>query len=120
MKASDRDQILFLEDMERAMLRVQEYISDLFFEDFEADNKTTDAVIRNFEIIGEAAKNVSADLKQRYPEVPWQEMYVLRNRVSHEYFGVDYEIIWRIANHYLPANLGDIQKIIAREKNLLI
>jgi len=45
------------------MLRVQEYISDLFFEDFEADNKTTDAVIRNFEIIGEAAKNVSTDLK---------------------------------------------------------
>ena len=56
MKTSDRDQVLFLEDMERAMLRVQEYISDLYFDDFENDNKTTDAVIRNFEIIGEAAK----------------------------------------------------------------
>ncbi len=118
MKASERDQILFLEDMERAILRVQEYISDMYFEDFEEDTKTIDAVIRNFEIIGEAAKNVSDDLKQRYPEIPWQEMYILRNRVSHEYFGVDYEIIWRIINHYLPSNLIDIQKIIAHEKKL--
>ena len=52
------------------------------------ENRTYDAVIRNFEIIGEAAKNIPVEIKDKYPEVPWEEMYLLRNKVSHEYFGI--------------------------------
>ena len=63
------------------------------FAAFERDTKTIDAVIRNFEIIGEAAKNIPSEIKEKHTEVPWAEMYLLRNKVSHEYFGIDYEII---------------------------
>ena len=75
-----------------------------------------DAVIRNFEIIGEASKNLDEIIKDKFPDIPWKEMYYLRNRVSHDYFGVDYEIIWDVATHYLPGNKAQIDKIITIEK----
>ena len=71
---------------------------------FQNDQKTVDAVIRNFEIIGEASKNLSTNIKDRNPDIPWQEMYYLRNKVSHEYFGVDYEIIWDVIQNHLTTN----------------
>lgn len=80
------------------------------------DYKTVDAVIRNFEVLGEASKNIPLELKQKYPNVPWNEMYLLRNKVSHEYFGVDYEIIWDVAVNYLPENRQQIEEILQKEK----
>jgi len=97
LKPSDRDPILYLEDIVLSMQRVKEYIGELSFQDFKWDYKTVDAVIRNFEIIGEASKNLPAEIKEKYENVPWDEMYRLRNRISHEYFGIDCEIIWSIA-----------------------
>ena len=93
MKKEDRTYRMFLEDIQLAMKRVTEYIHGLNFLEFKKDYKTVDAVIRNFEIIGEAAKNIPKEIKNKFPDVPWEEMYLLRNKVSHEYFGVDYEII---------------------------
>lgn len=90
------------------MQRIREYIEGYKFVDFKKDYKTVDAVIRNFEIIGEAAKNIPNEIKEAHPELPWEEMYYLRNRVSHEYFGIDYEIIWDIATNYLPKNEKDL------------
>ena len=75
-----------------------------------------DAVVRNFEIIGEAAKHLPKELKSNYPQLPWEEMYRLRNRISHEYFGIDYAILWEIATEYLPMNYADLIVIIASEK----
>ena len=80
---------MYLEDILISINRISEYIEGFTFTSFKKEFKTVDAVIRNFEIIGEAAKNVPANLKQKYPDVPWEEMYRLRNKVSHEYFGVD-------------------------------
>ena len=85
---------MYLEDILTAIKRIFEYIEGYTFINFKQDYKTVDAVIRNFEIIGEAAKSLPKDIKDQYPEVPWSEMYLLRNKISHEYFGVDYEIIW--------------------------
>jgi uncharacterized protein with HEPN domain len=85
---------MYLDDMYLSMERIAEYIDNLTFIQFKQDYKTVDAVIRNFEIIGEASKNLPDNFKEEYSEVPWSEMYLLRNKVSHEYFGVDYEIIW--------------------------
>ena len=98
------------------MLRIQEYIAEHNADSFQQDYKTVDAVIRNFEIIGEATKNLPDTVKDKYPDVPWKEMYRLRNRVSHNYFGVDYQIIWHIATDYLPENLQQITKILEMEK----
>jgi uncharacterized protein with HEPN domain len=107
---------MYLEDLLLAMNRIAEYIEGMSFIDFKRDYKTVDAVIRNFEIIGEASKNISSEIKDRHTEVPWAEMYLLRNKVSHEYFGVDYEIIWDVAAHYLPDNKYQIENILLLEK----
>ncbi|MFA5816983.1 MAG: DUF86 domain-containing protein [Bacteroidales bacterium] len=106
---------MFLEDIQLAMNRISEYIEGYTFNDFKRDYKTVDAVIRNFEIIGEASKNLPIEIKKKYDAVPWEEMYLLRNRVSHEYSGVDYEIIWDVAINYLPENKAQIDKILEQE-----
>lgn len=104
MKKEQRTYTLYLTDIQTAMLRIAEYIFEYSFADFKKNYKTVDAVIRNFEVIGEASKNLPAEVKSKYPEMPWDEMYLLRNKVSHEYFGIDYEIIWDVATNYLPEN----------------
>ena len=95
-----------------AMSRIAEYIDGISFETFKQDYKTVDAVIRNFEVLGEASKNVPMHLKENYPQIPWSEMYLLRNKVSHEYFGIDYEIIWDVAHNYLPENKLQLEQLL--------
>ena len=97
------------------MSRIAEYIDGLDFISFKRDYRTVDAVIRNFEIIGEASKKLPESIKEKYREVPWSEMYLLRNKVSHEYFGIDYEIIWDVSLNYLPENKLQIDRIIEAE-----
>ena len=109
---------MYLEDIQLAMYRIAEYIHGMNFRKFKQDHKTVDAVIRNFEVIGKASKNIPEDLRLKYPFIPWQEMYYLRNKVSHEYFGIDYEIIWDISTNHLPENKLQIDKIIQQEKML--
>jgi len=117
VKKEERNYIYYLEDILLSMQRVQEYVKELEFINFKRDYKTVDAVIRNFEIIGEAAKNLPQKIKEKHPDLPWEEMYRLRNKVTHEYFGIDYEIIWDIASNQLPTNQLEIEKIIEKEKN---
>lgn len=115
MKKENRTYLIYLDDIQISMKRIAEYIDGLDFINFKQDNKTVDAVIRNFEIIGEASKNLPQKIKEKYPEIPWSEMYLLRNKVSHEYFGIDYEIIWDVARNYLPENKKQIDIILKIE-----
>jgi len=107
---------MYLEDIQLAMSRIAEYVEGYDFNRFKKDYRTVDAVIRNFEIIGEASRTLDDEIKDKYPDVPWKEMYYLRNRVSHEYFGVDYEIIWDVAVNHLPNNKLQIDAILGKEK----
>jgi uncharacterized protein with HEPN domain len=107
---------MFLGDIQTAMNRIAEYIEGYDFELFRKDYKTVESVIRNFEIIGEASKKIDQKVKQKYADVPWKEMYYLRNRVTHEYFGVDYEILWDVAFNHLPKNKIQIDLIFEKEK----
>lgn len=116
MKKKERTYRLFLEDMLLAMNRVAEYIKGLSFIEFKRDYKTVDAVIRNFEVIGEASNNIPKEIKNKYPMVPWEEMYLMRNKISHEYFGIDYEILWDVASNYLPENKLQIEEILRNEQ----
>jgi len=102
---------MYFDDILTSIERIFEYTQMIDFDGFRRDYKTVDAVIRNFEIIGEAAKNIPDDIKEQYPDVPWNEMYALRNRISHAYFGIDYEIIWDIITNYLSENKIQIEKI---------
>jgi uncharacterized protein with HEPN domain len=82
-----------------------------------ADNKTQDAVIRNLEVMGEAARNISADLKGRFSDLPWREMSAVRNRLIHHYFGINNEIVWQIIEHDLPELLPELEKLISELSN---
>lgn len=117
MKKGIRTNLLYLEDIQTSMVRIAEYIKDYNLTKFKRDRKTVDAVIRNFEIIGEASKNLSEEVKVKNAGIPWKEMYYLRNRVMHEYFGIDYEIIWDIATNYLPQNKILVDEIIREQKS---
>jgi uncharacterized protein with HEPN domain len=116
MSPIKREFILYLEDMFQSMQRIEEYLGDLDFKEFKKTFIVVDAVIRNFEIIGEASKKIPISIQEKYPEIPWRKMYGLRNLISHEYFGIDYEMLWEIAKNNLPQNQIDLQKIIEKEK----
>ena len=103
---------MYLQDILVAMTRIAEYLEGYTFDQFKKDYKTVDAVIRNFEIIGEASRKLPDHIKDNNPDLPWDEMYLLRNKVSHEYFGIDYEIIWDVCINHLPENRRQIQSII--------
>ena len=107
-----RQFILYLEDMLQSMEKIEVYLNKLNFSEFKKNSMVVDAVIRNFEIIGEASKNIPKNIQEKYPEIPWRKMYGLRNLISHEYFGIDYEMIWEIAKKNLPKNRIDLIRII--------
>jgi uncharacterized protein with HEPN domain len=98
---SKRDVKLLLEDIAEAVNKIIVYTAGMSYTDFVADDKTIDAVVRNFEIIGEAANRIPEDYRILHPEIEWRQIIGLRNRVIHEYFGIDYEILWHIIDNYV-------------------
>lgn len=107
-----RNYRLFIEDILESMNKIEEYIKDITYEEFKSSNIIFDAVIRNLEVIGEAAKNVPDDIKDQYEIVPWQRMAGLRNILIHEYFGIDKQIIWTIVSVNLPNTKPLIEKVL--------
>jgi len=83
---SERADSDFLGDIKEAVSRTNAYIESLSYEQFLGDKKTQDAVVRNIEVIGEAAKNVSGELRQKYPEIPWGDLAGVRDKLIHHYF----------------------------------
>ena len=81
---------------------------------FLADTRTQDAVIRNLEVIGEAAKNVPEDIRAAHPEIEWRKMAGLRDILIHRYFGIDVEIIWDVLQHKLPGLAAQVRRILGR------
>ena len=107
-----RDKNLFLEDILESINAIEDYIKYIDFEDFKKDRKTYQAVIREFEIIGEATKNIYKDLKEIYPTYPWRRIIDFRNKISHEYFGIDFAFLWNTSFDKLPELKKIIQKLI--------
>jgi uncharacterized protein with HEPN domain len=97
-----RDLRLYLDDILGAIDKIGRYTEGLDFEQFQYDSKTIDAVIRNFEVIGEAAKNIPQTARSKYPDIPWKEMAGMRDKLSHEYFGVKYDVVWDTIKKRLP------------------
>jgi len=108
-----REYKLYLADILAAMESIERFIEGMSFEEFQADDKTTSAVIRKFEIIGEASRNIPEEVKQKHPEVPWKEMAGMRDRLIHAYFGVDYNLVWTTIKTRISAAKQAIRKISA-------
>ncbi|MFT4152709.1 DUF86 domain-containing protein [Parafilimonas sp.] len=109
---SKRADILLVQDMIDAAEKIFVYTKGFSFEQFCTDSKTSDAVIRNFEIIGEAASRISESLKEKYPDIEWHKIRGFRNRIVHDYIDIDYEIVWQIKETYLIELLMQLRKIV--------
>ena len=96
-----RDYRLYVDDILEAVKRIHDYVRDLDYKTFSSDLKTQDAVIRNLEIIGEAARHFPPEMTSRAPTIEWPKIMGLRNILTHEYFGVNLAIIWDVVQHKL-------------------
>ena len=110
---SKRDPRLLVEDISSAIRKIERYVAEMAFDNFTADDRTIDAVVRNLEIIGEAARQIPRTFKETNMDVPWGQIAGLRNRIVHDYFGLDLEMIWYIITADLPELKKSIQKILS-------
>ncbi len=104
----------YLAHMVDAISRIQRYVDGMTEQSLMDDEKTQDAVIRNLEVVGEAARNVQTQheiFAQAHAEVPWALMYAMRNRVAHGYFQVDWALIWKTIHQDLPELRQQIERL---------
>jgi uncharacterized protein with HEPN domain len=99
MKRAWRD---YVADILTSIQEVENFTHGMDFEDFASDKKTVNAVVRSLEVMGEAAKRVPETVRLRYPDVPWKRMTGMRDKLIHEYSGVDLEIVWGVVKTELP------------------
>lgn len=116
---SKRGAILYLEDIRNSINKIEKYTNGVNLDDFSRDDKSIDAVVRNLSIIGEAVMNLPKEIKDNNSEMAWKEIIGMRNKVVHEYFGIDEEILWKTIQEDLPVFKKQIAKLLrdAKEKN---
>ncbi len=97
-----KDDSIYINHIIRSIDRIQAYISDLDRKTFLEDLKTQDAVVRQLEIIGEATKKISIELREANPDIPWADMAGMRDRLIHDYIDIDFEIVWKTVTENIP------------------
>lgn len=112
---SSRGDRAFLEDIQEAIRRTHLYVDGISYEQFLIDLKTQDALIRTLEIIGEAAKRLSPEIRERHSAIPWKSMAGLRDKLIHHYFGVNFDIVWQIVHDELPAVAVVIERLLSSD-----
>jgi uncharacterized protein with HEPN domain len=108
-----RDYKVYLDDILEATARIRAYTVGLSLEELRKDTKTLDAVVRNLEVIGEAAKKVPPEVRRRKPGVEWKKIAGLRDVLIHEYFGIDLDIIWDIVQNKIPLLEHHVQQLLS-------
>ena len=116
MSKKRKDWRLYLLDMLECIKRIENYVEGLSYEQFLMDDKTKDAVVINIEIIGEAARNIPKEIQTRYSHTPWAEIISTRHVIAHDYFDLDYEIIWSIIAQDIPVLKRELE-LTLREIN---
>lgn len=107
-----REYVDYLRDMlENAQLAIR-FIQGMDYETFSRDNKTVYAVIRAVEVIGEAAANVPDEIRSKYPSLPWRDIRGMRNKLVHQYFGINMEVVWQTIQEDLPMITGELENIL--------
>lgn len=108
----NRPNQLYINDIKKAISKIESFARGMVFDEFIKDVKTIDAIIRNIEIIGEAARHISPEVRLKYIEIPWKEIIGTRNKVLHEYFGIDEKILWKTIQEDLPLLKEQIENIV--------
>lgn len=108
---SKREPKLLVSDILESAQKILNYTAGQSFDDFTKDSKTVDAVIRNFEIIGEAANRLPDNFKDHFPQIDWHRIRGFRNRIVHHKFGIDYSIVWTIKETFLPQMIAQLQPL---------
>ena len=101
----------YVNDMLDSIKNAADFTKGMTYEKFFKDTKTTHATVRCLEILGEAAKNIPEHIKEKHSDIPWKKIIGLRNRVAHEYFGIDLKLVWKIVNEELPILKTQVQKL---------
>ena len=109
MKRTYKDYLL---DILSSIQEIEEFIAGMTFEEFVQDRKTVNAVIRSLEVMGEAAKKIPSEMRNRYPEIPWKYIAGMRDKLIHEYHGVDLEIVWEVIEKEIPPLRPKLEKIL--------
>lgn len=109
---SKRTPVNLLQDILQSAENIFTYTRNVSYEEFVSNKMMIDAVIRNFEIIGEAANRLPDEYKDRFPEIDWFKIRGLRNRIVHDYFGIDYDIIWLTKENFLPGLIVSIHELL--------
>lgn len=102
----------YLKDIIDSINDIEAFIENMSFEDFAKDRKTINAVIRSLEVIGEATKNIPKSIRDKYPSIPWRKMAGIRDKMTHEYFGVDIKILWKTIKKDIPPLKPLIQNVL--------
>jgi uncharacterized protein with HEPN domain len=107
-----KNYLVYIQDILDAITSIENFVAGLDYETFKNDDKTSSAVIRKFEIIGEAAKHIPEEIRKQYPSISWKEMAGMRDRLIHLYSGVDYQLVWGTVKKQLPEIKLEIQNIL--------
>jgi uncharacterized protein with HEPN domain len=110
-----RDWRFRVQDILESISRIETYTAGMTYPSFRENQLVIDAVVRNLEIIGEAASRVPAEVQQRNPELPWAEMRGIRNVLIHEYFGVSVEIVWKTVRENLPQVVAGLEELLRQD-----
>ncbi|MEW5996462.1 MAG: DUF86 domain-containing protein [Candidatus Micrarchaeota archaeon] len=108
-----REYLDYLQDILESIKDIENFTSRLSLAGFMDDRKTINAVVRSLEIIGEASKKVPASLQKQYPDVPWKKMAGMRDKLIHEYFGIDEQIVWKVATEEILRVKPQISKMLS-------
>ncbi|CAD6493581.1 MAG: hypothetical protein CHKLHMKO_00506 [Candidatus Argoarchaeum ethanivorans] len=118
MSKQREDYILFIEDILTCIEKIERYTSNDSFEEFRGNDMAVDAVIRNFEIIGEAVKKIPEKIRLKYADVEWKEAAGFRDILIHDYFGIDLEAVWDTVRNNIPSFKKQVVKVLKSEKTL--
>lgn len=102
----------YVRDINDSIRDIESFIKSMEFEEFKKDRKTINAVVRSIEVIGEASKKIPAAITTEYPGVPWKKMAGMRDKLIHEYFGIDLEILWTVAKRDIKGLKPEIRRIL--------